>query len=824
MITDQVVTENKTTRKISFIEVMRRACKKVAPVWPLESFVAVNPYMGFTDQKFESTAQYLAAVGGVQLTLPTSFYIDKIKEGRITREDLTSAIEKTSLDIDMDGFREKLESFDQSEDNLVQISTLMDVATEVSAKDWNRFVTSRVSNWAASYFDNGQATWVAADRDAGIFNSWKNEAEIDRTPELSGLKNFRKNIKALPDDSMEAARKALEILELPNNTLDVYLHGLLLKVGGWAAYVARLDWDSKLNEEEGNSLLEFLAILICWEAALLQSLVKFKLDKKWEKAKKKLSDSRFDVEINNRLTANLILQDAFDMAAQREMISKFKASKKENNTKPKTKAQAVFCIDVRSEVYRRNLEMVDQDIDTLGFAGFFGFPVNYVPIAHREGEAQCPALIKPGPTVLEDVRGSESMSEAEKNRIFRYQVKKIWKSFRSGAVTCFSFVSPLGISYLFKLFSDSFGITRPVSRPDNADLKKKYSQHRTVNLAEGLHEGKKVGIPLKQKVELAKNALNGMSLTEDFANFVLIAGHGSTSVNNPHASGLDCGACGGRSGEANARVAAAVLNDPEVRNLLAEADIFIPKQTIFLAGLHDTTTDEVKILNEFDVPEDRMDELNDLKASLQKAGKASRTERALRLSVNGNIDEAVKARSKDWSQIRPEWGLAGCSAFVVAPRERTRNVDLKGQSFLHNYDWKKDKDFAILESIMTAPLVVTSWINLQYYASTVDNRHFGAGNKTLHNLTAGVGVIEGYAGDLRVGLPMQSVHDGTNFQHEPVKLKVVIEAPVKALNSILEKHKAVRDLFDNGWMHLMAMDEKGEISQEYAGNLEWEGV
>jgi hypothetical protein len=192
--------------------------------------------------------------------------------------------------------------------------------------------------------------------------------------------------------------------------------------------------------------------------------------------------------------------------------------------------------------------------------------------------------------------------------------------------------------------------------------------------------------------------------------------------------------------------------------------------------------------------------------------------------VESGADKAITTRSKDWSQVRPEWGLAGCSAFVVAPRERTQGIHLEGKSFLHSYNWKKDEGFGVLELIMTAPMVVTSWINLQYYGSTVDNKSFGSGNKTLHNVTAGVGVLEGYSGDLRVGLPWQSLHDGKNYQHEPLRLNVFIEAPIDAMNDILEKHTSVRNLCDNGWLNLLAINELGKVSYRYTGNLEWEKI
>jgi uncharacterized protein YbcC (UPF0753/DUF2309 family) len=357
-------------------------------------------------------------------------------------------------------------------------------------------------------------------------------------------------------------------------------------------------------------------------------------------------------------------------------------------------------------------------------------------------------------------------------------------------------------------------------------MNSRQNSRKGVDLSTAKFQDATTGIPLDQQISMAKNALIAMSLTDDFAKFVMIMGHGSSMVNNPHATGYDCGACGGHSGEANAKVAAAVLNNREVRAGLQRENIFIPVDTVFLASLHDTTTDEVSIYNEYDVPDESKADLEELKKSLKVAGHRTRGERSFRLALqNGSdIDKAILSRTKDWSQTRPEWGLAGCSSFVVAPRERTKGIDMGGQAFLHSYDWKADKEFGVLELIMTAPMVVTSWINLQYYGSAVDNKAHGSGNKTLHNVTAGVGVLEGFSGDLRVGLPWQAVHDGENYQHEPVRLNVIIEAPLEAMNNILKKHQSVKDLCDNGWINLLAMDENGKVSHRYEGDFNWDKI
>jgi uncharacterized protein YbcC (UPF0753/DUF2309 family) len=104
-------------------------------------------------------------------------------------------------------------------------------------------------------------------------------------------------------------------------------------------------------------------------------------------------------------------------------------------------------------------------------------------------------------------------------------------------------------------------------------------------------------------------------------------------------------------------------------------------------------------------------------------------------------------------------------------------------------------------------MVVGHWINFQYYASTVDNGRYGSGNKLLHNVVGGhLGVFEGNGGDLRIGLSMQSLHDGERWMHPPLRLGVFIEAPRTAIDAVLDKHPKVRELVENEWLHLFQLD------------------
>ncbi len=321
---------------------------------------------------------------------------------------------------------------------------------------------------------------------------------------------------------------------------------------------------------------------------------------------------------------------------------------------------------------------------------------------------------------------------------------------------------------------------------------------------------------------MAARILRLMGLDCDLAPLVLLVGHGSQSANNPQAAALECGACGGQSGEVNARILARMLNDADVREQLATHGIRVPAQTVFAAALHNTATDELEWFDLDLLPATGQANVTRLQATFAAALDQVRRERAPQLQIDAKqpptrLLHALKRRASDGAQTRPEWGLANNAAFIIAPRDLTRDVNLAGRSFLHDYDASRDGDGSKLEQLMTAPMLVTHWINWQYHASSCEPVYFGSGNKLLHNVVgAHIGIFEGNGGDLRIGLSRQSLHDGERDMHEPLRLSVIIAAPHQRIEAVLRKHAHLRALVDNDWLHLCQY-ENGILSRYRQG-------
>ncbi len=804
--------------------VLGAAGDRIAPVWPLSRFVAVNPYVGVADLPFEEAAERIAARSAGRSTLPLADYLTMVDDGHINLSDLQAALDQrlptahralTPAEL-LDAARAEIKTGAGEATAWTQRTpTVAGVAGEVTGRNWERLIVDRISAWAAAYFDEGQAMWRSADADLDPYTAWKQEAQVDRTPEVAGLRRVRRVVRALPDDPIDTATLALAELEIPEAGAEAYVHTLLLRISGWAAHARRLGFEGDLYGRPDDRLESLTAIVLAWELIVARSLQSPELDAAWALAVNDLATID-EQPVRPAIEHRIIFQDAHDHAEQNRLITAINDSAA--SPAPGADVQAVFCIDVRSEVLRRHLEAVAPTVDTIGFAGFFAMPVDFLPIGHGHGETQCPVLLTPACAVPERVGTAERTEEAAEARRQAHQVQRAWKAFKMGAISCFSFVGPVGLAYLPKLFTDGSGRTRPVPHPDVEGLPDWAAADKAPDVS---------GLPIEQRTALAAGALKAMSLHSDLAPVVLIVGHGATTVNNPYDTGLACGACGGHTGEANARVAAAILNDPDVRAALVAEGIDVPTDTWFQAAQHDTTTDQVQLFDRAAAPERHATRLDRLEDELSQAGSLARVERAPRLGIaptvtGSDLDAAVLRRSTDWAQVRPEWGLAGCRAFIVAPRAHTAGADLAGQTFLHSYDWHQDDGFGVLELVMTAPMVVASWINLQYYGSTVDRERLGSGNKVLHNVVGRIGVVEGNGGDLRVGLPWQSVHDGTQRQHDPLRLAVMIAAPTDAMNDVIERHEHVRHLVDHRWIHLYAIDDHGTVTNRYAGDLRWE--
>ncbi|SIN71076.1 hypothetical protein SAMN05443662_0207 [Sulfurivirga caldicuralii] len=792
------------------LEAVDKACALIAPTWPLDELVAVNPWWEMRDLPFTEVSARISALRRASC-LPDRFYFKRLWQDVIRAEHLSRACEEKGREDRVEELVRFLTE-DNERAHWHNISDLVDSGRDLERRmAWRMEIHHQISQFCADFFRVKEVSGSYDEAYSGLYAEWLATTRQDMGLEiLMAEDGLTAQFDRLPQSADALIAEAIAAFGVEDSrALETYAHALLLDMNGWASWVAYLRWQDRLHEHDNGLMRQFLAIRMAWELVL------------WRHVQETNADLFADIKVHwfrqlnsiealyrahQRSQAKLwIWLRAAELAYQDRAIAILQAGSTQKSSE-RPLLQAAFCIDVRSEVIRRNLEQQDPRIQTLGMGGFFGMPVAYQPSKLNRLRPQLPVLLREQmvvrPQVPEERLDGVLLKKARKAR---------WIEWTIAPPAMFTMVEAVGVQYLYKMIRNSFFPEKCANPIDQLPVEDAF---------ELLHvDGRPLA--LDEKVSLAKGALEVMGLNDGvFAPTVMIVGHGSSSCNNPHASSLDCGACGGQTGEINARLVAWLLNQSDVREGLAAAGMPIPPDTRFIGALHNTTTDEFTFYG--DVPDQ-------VRGWFEGASDLTRRARALTLGYeqiqsSQSLRDTFVHRSRDWSQVRPEWGLAGNAAFIAAPRWRTRGLDLQGRAFLHDYDHEQDLERAVITNIMTAPMVVASWINLQYYASTCDNDFYGSGNKVLHNVVDGdVGVFEGNGGDLRIGLSMQSLHDGQRWIHEPLRLSVFIDAPQEAIAAVVAEHADVRHLIDNEWIYCFRWARTGEVERYYQGKwLPWQ--
>ncbi len=816
--TSTTVVHDSIRREGYLEKVLIEVVSVIAPVWPLEDYVAVNPYAGLSRRSFLDARTFLRNYSDCEMLMPIEYYANEFERGAFVESDIESAMaELAAVDVSQEltaaqivqnlnavgSFVSALAQPAATHNEDRRIRTIAEWASTKTDIDWSEAIVEEISKHCAAHYDLDQATWSSPVKHLSLFDAWRATAENDFNIEVLGLRGFRRFVSALPNTPETVIAYALKSLSVPRSLWSAFLLSQAFSIPGWSAWTKyKSEWAS--DASGSNDLVGLLAIRLAYDAALAKSK---SLRINWQSLAELESASNVAHSAHaGDSILRLILLRACEIAFRNRLLTQLpdrapSMTTAEAGTEVRKLAQMVFCIDVRSERIRRQLESQSNDIETFGFAGFFGMAFEFATMGQSSGNLQLPVLLKPQFKACEGIHESELAEAPLVDQLQRSQTwHKCWKSFQSSAASCFTFVESAGLLSGLGLLRRATGIAL---KPTKAKFDGLTPDQRS-QVGPTLRGLCQQGITTSRQADIAESMLRNLGLTNNFAQFVVLCGHACQTENNPLAAGLDCGACGGHSGEPNARFAALLLNQPYIRGALKERGINIPADTFFVGGLHNTTTDQISFFDVDAIEADQQSALQELRVSCDAASRQVQAERAPTLSSSSL--PALLKRAGDWSEVRPEWGLAGNAAFIAARRTITKDLNLDARAFLHSYDYTQDPDGKVLETIMTAPMIVAHWINMQYYASTVDNRYFGSGTKTVHNVVGGFGILSGNGGDLMTGLPWQSLHNGTQYQHAPLRLQVVIEAPREMIDRVVAKHELVASLLTGGWLHLVAID------------------
>ena len=753
-----------------------------------------------------------------------------------------------------------------------------DLLLEATGEDSDLLVNEVLIPLCAAFLDQGFAHWSLPDRDRGLYQAFLTLYRGGGGPANAWPRELGAELARLDDAGigpLECIDESLRSLGIGDQEREAFISATLLALRGWAGMLWQLETrsDRAVVAAPPGSLVEFLAVRLILErhavaraarnlpgfacplhdvrrvarglipkreplSAELRAFFIFQLaqvmgwtaDELFRLSRSQWSALIEEIEAFPSLERRRIFHEAYERrfyAQTLDAISAFDARRQAQDSAPAF--QVVCCIDEREESFRRHLEEVAPDVETFGAAGFYGVAMYYRGAAEAHYTPLCPVVIRPRHWVREHVVDTFEKSHRRRARTRRllgtaaHRLHLGSRTFAGGALLS-TLLGPLAsVPLLARVLFPRLTarIRRMAGRLVRTPPVTRLQLERT-EAAPG-PEGGHVGFTLEEMAAMVERLLRDLGIATRLARLVIITGHGSSSLNNPHESAHDCGACSGARGGPNARAFAQMANDSRVRALVAGNGLEIPPETAFVGAYHNTCDDSVTYFDLDDVPASHKGEFEQARRAIDAARERSAHERCRRfesaplsLSTEAGLRH-VEGRAEDLAQTRPEYGHATNAITIVGRRSRTRGLFLDRRAFLTSYDpTQDDAEHSILTRILQAVIPVCAGISLEYYFSYVDPTGYGCGTKLPHNITSLLGVMDGAASDLRTGLPWQMVEI-----HEPVRELFLIETTPQAMSQIMDRNPAIGTLCRNEWVRVATISpESSQIHMLRAGRFE----
>jgi uncharacterized protein len=710
----------------------------------------------------------------------------------------------------------------------------------------------------AVFLDQGTAYWPMPHRERGFYESVRTllAQRGGVFPKyLAGLDDEFQRQQHLSFRSADAVLDCLRAQEYAEADWPAVVQAELLALPGWAGMMRRLEENPGLAPHQAVpcSLMDFLAVRLTMsrvasragaaEMAPEENPLKTQEMRRLSRAARvydaarvvrlsagevrRLSDEEWstfanEVKAFNGMERRRVLHLAYERWHEREILRGLASHRKYRSLTDgateiggRPAAQIFFCLDEREESLRRAVEEVDPRVETFGVAGYFGVAVDYQGIDDLHSAAFCPVVVTPEHSVLEQPKPDDSgllASRRWRRRVLGLLMRS-WLGSSKSLLRGWLATSVLGLLSAVPLAGHLLAPRRyamlrdwlnkaflPEPRTELTLMRNTAQSHDAVS-------GLLTGFAPEEKADRVESVLRPAGLVRGFGRLVAMVGHGSASLNNPHESAHDCGACGGRRGGPNARLIAAMANRPEVRVRLRERGIEIPEDTWFIGAYHDTCSDDVELFDLDSLPATHRADVDRLRQCLEVAAARNAHERARRFEScppGTGPEEAlrhVEERSEHLAEPRPEYGHCTNAVCVIGRRRLTRGLFLDRRAFLVSYDADQDSANESLAALMAALAPVCAGISLEYYFSFVDNERYGCGTKLPHNVTGLLGVMDGHASDLRTGLPWQMVEI-----HEPVRILFVVETTPERLSRVIAANPSLQQLVENRWIRVATID------------------
>lgn len=753
---------------------------------PLKDFIHHNTLHAFQQSTFHDALHRANELFGYKTYLQLSDYRLLYEQGKISQNALDYSLNLH----DSKQIKERVLFNNYDENVIPRIEKVRKHWKESFHIDMDAMVHPLLFRILSSYLDQGIATWISPFSNEGFLSA------IRQLEKSSATSFFRgKHARELLQDEHTSLLDLLNLVVGEEKLFEHYLFDQQFSHPGWSGMVAVLsDNENALLDGKRIDFKEFIHFELLLEIDALD----YYFGEIWSpisyRIKEQITELFAPIVSNELAQVRAIWQDAYEKTYYDEVLNGL-LSKANNQEESTPLLQSIFCIDDRECSLRRYIEQVHPAIDTFGTAGHFNVEFYFQPENSPFYTKVCPAPITPRFLIKE----LENPSTRKKDWHFNNKVQGLLPGLLISQTLGFWSGLKL-LASIFKPIQNAASVSSSRHMDTSASLT---IEHKAGEFSE---DGLQIGFTVVEMADRLEGLLMSIGINKNFAPLIYIVGHGSSSANNTHYAGYDCGACSGRPGSVNARVMSFIGNHAGVREELIKRGIEIPDTTQFVGVLHDTCRDEMSYFDEGIISAENNVLHAKNKEYYLKALDLNALERSRRFVVLDSskslkkVHNKVKLRSASLFEPRPELNHATNTLCIVGRRSVTKGLFLDRRSFLNSFDYTVDPTGKYLLGILNAVAPVCGGINLEYYFSRVDNQMLGAGTKLPHNVMGLIGVANGVDGDLRTGLPNQMIE-----VHDPLRLMVIVEHFPELVLKTMQINPATYEWFINEWVRIVVI-------------------
>src|SRR5262249_21418668 len=503
---------------------------------------------------------------------------------------------------------------------------------EVYGLDTDSWIHPPLIRFLAGYLDQGIAHWAMPARNLGIHGCF---LEIYRSSLAARCGPWARTLPGLVQEDRSGGRNALDsianslaALGVGEDRRETYLAAELLALRGWAGIVFQIEErpDRVPARDLTVTLRGYLAVRLLFERAALGAAARqvgyagnladvphdfvdrlpqppppTTTERAWplfhvaqlcdldssivaQWTPRQVADLESELRDLDGMRRRRILHLAFERTIRHRLYDAL-TQHAPREPPPRSAFQAVFCLDEREESMRRHLEEVEPACETFSTAGFFNIAMYHQGVTDAHPRPLCPVAIRPDHYLAEIEPDSEDLAGRSRRLRRRaagflgYNVHVGSRSPFRGAVlmTLFGWLTivPLVLRVVFPWLLSRWRHVHEISvNPVRTRLQ--------LDRGAGVPPiGTYSGFTTREMADIVRRVLEDIGIRDRLSRLVLVIGHGSISLNNPHESAHDCGACGGGRGGPNARAFAQMANDPRVRQTLAAEGLPIGARTWF---------------------------------------------------------------------------------------------------------------------------------------------------------------------------------------------------------------------------------------------------